>query len=115
MPRTNRPGYSENTLSAARRRLLEKIRVLQFGRIENLRVQEGEPVFSPATRVVKTEKLGTGRSANAHSDKALGTPELKAKMTDLLDLLDRVGTGIIDRIDVRDGLPDRVEVQEVAA
>src|SRR5262249_22086525 len=109
----NRSEPSDITLSPARRRLLEIIRGLQFGRVEDLHVQAGEPVFNPAPRFVRSQKFGVAREALG--EQKLGTPRLKEQMTDLLALLDQVGTGVIRSIIVTDGLPLVAEVQEAMA
>jgi hypothetical protein len=42
---------TKSSLTPARRRLVERLQQLNFGRIEGLLVRGGEPVFGPSTRI----------------------------------------------------------------
>ena len=46
------------SLPPARRRLLTLMQELNFGWIENLSVQDGDPVFDPPPTVVRQVKFG---------------------------------------------------------
>jgi len=48
-------------LSAAAKILVSTMRRFQFGRFEDLRVQDGEPVFSPVPRLVRVAKAFSPR------------------------------------------------------
>lgn len=93
-------------LTPGQRRLVEAMRRLGFGRIENLIVQHGEPVFDVGTRVRRERKFGSSdsppRTSNAPHE------ALKAEVVELLDELALIGDGIVDAIDVRHGLPFRL-------
>ena len=52
MPRTTRD------LTAAERFLLQIMRENQFGRVENLRVQAGQPLLDRGVKVVRVARLG---------------------------------------------------------
>jgi hypothetical protein len=49
---------TKSSLTPARCRLVERLQQLNFGRVEGLLVRGGEPVFGPATRVVREIKFG---------------------------------------------------------
>ena len=46
-------------LSPGTQRLVLLMRHMGYGRIENLRLQGGDPLFSPPPRVIRKKKLGT--------------------------------------------------------
>jgi hypothetical protein len=96
-------------LSPARRRLLDLIREIGFGRIEGLIVRSAEPVFAPAPRVLREVSFREYPHVKAlprHEDFAL-----KRQMIGLLEELDRIGDGRIDQMEVQNGLPFRIRVE----
>jgi len=54
------PGSEPNTrrLSEGRRRLLEEMRDVGYGRIEHVVVRDGEPVFDPPPRRLRVHLFG---------------------------------------------------------
>ncbi len=96
-------------LSGARRRLVELMQDIYFGRIERLVVRGGEPVFDPSPRVVREIKIG---GDNALDSERCGTDFLlKSQVRQFFLELLRVGDGVIERIEVKHGLPFRVIVE----
>ena len=57
-----RAEQRKRDLSPGRQRLVELMQQIQFGRIHDLPVRGGEPVFEPPPRAVKTVKIA-GRNA----------------------------------------------------
>ena len=53
-----RPVPSKASLSPPRRRLIELMQQINFGRIESLLVRNGEPAFDPAPVVIREVKFG---------------------------------------------------------
>ena len=49
---------TKSSLSDSHRRLVELMQRLNFGRIQNLVVRDGEPVFDPAPKVIQKVKIG---------------------------------------------------------
>ena len=49
---------AKSSLSDPQRRLVELMQTLNFGRIEDLIIRGGEPVFDPAPRVIQKVKIG---------------------------------------------------------
>ena len=49
---------TKSSLSEPQRQLIELMQRLNFGRIEALHVQDGEPMFDPAPRIVQKVKIG---------------------------------------------------------
>jgi hypothetical protein len=103
---------SKASLSPARRRLLESLQQLYFGRIENLVIEDGQPIFDPMPRVVREHKFG---GENGPSPKSAAADFLlKAQVVELFALFDELRDGILDVLEVKHGLPFRVFVVEVA-
>ena len=107
------PQHSETTyrttrdLTAAQRRLLQIMHELQFGRVENMRVQAGQPVLDASLKIVRVVRLG-GEGRTTHFP--IGDEfELKQAVRDLFDELARLHNGIIVRLEFRHGLPSLLE------
>ena len=86
-------------LSAPRQALVRLCQRINFGRIEDLELRGGEPVFSPAPQVFIDVRLDW-------EDFAI--PE---EMRRLLARLDAIQDGNIERIEVRAGIPRRLIVE----
>jgi hypothetical protein len=84
-------------------RLLQKI---SFGRIENIEVVDGQPCFGPTVRVVRSVAVSSKPGAIARPDDFV----LKRQVQDLIAEIRNSGTATIYRIDVRFGLPVRLEL-----
>ena len=98
-------------LSASRQALVRLLQSVNFGFIEGLEVRGGEPMFSPAPSVVvevKLDALNDPRPEAHSADFALRT-----ELTRLLEQLDLLGDGSIDRIDVRYGVPRRALIERL--
>jgi len=100
-------------LSAARRRLLETISKLNFGRIENLVIQNGQPVFDPPPSILRDVKFGAENGPHAKS--ALSDFSLKSRLLDLFSQLDALESGVVRSLEVKHGLPFSMIVEERAA
>src|SRR5438128_2216877 len=95
-----------HSLPPSGRTLVELMRRLHYGQVQDLHVRGGQPVFDPAPRLVRDIKLVS---------ETLPRPEagqqdylLKEQVLELLRYLERVRDGVIDAIEVKDGLPFRV-------
>jgi hypothetical protein len=99
---------SKASLSEPRRYLVELMQQLNFGRIENLTVRSGEPVLAPPPRVVHEHKFGGDNGPRP--EHAAEDFLLKAQVVDLLRFLDRFGDGTIALVEVKHGLPFKLEV-----
>ena len=104
---------TKSTLSRPRIQLIEFMRHLGFGTIEHLVVRHGEPVFDPAPKVIRETKFGV---VNGPRQKAsLEDFALKAQVRELLDHLSSLGNATIRRLEVKHGLPFRMEVEGLNA
>ncbi|MCX7428990.1 MAG: hypothetical protein NTW96_25610 [Planctomycetia bacterium] len=101
------------SLSPARRRLLELLQQVNFGRIDCLAIVGGDPVFDPPPRLVREIKFGGENGPRPE----LGSPDflLKSQVVELLAFLDEFQNGTVDVLEVKHGLPFRVIVTEVPA
>ncbi len=90
------------------RRLLRRMWQLGYGTIHRLHVRDGEPVFDPSPRIVRTIRLGQACSGRPGCDDFA----LKREQQALVRLLAELGTGVIDLIKVHDGLPVGLEIHE---
>jgi hypothetical protein len=87
---------------------------LHFGRISNLRVEAGMPVFDRDTTVVRTVKFG-GRNGPRAEWGSRGDFLLRDAHIELVELVRRVGDGVLRRLEVANGLPLLTEVEESAS
>jgi hypothetical protein len=101
---------TKRSLSPARQRLVELMQEVNFGRIEGLRVVDGDPVLEPAPRVLRDFLLGKANAPNA----ARGRDDfaLKEPVIELFDLLDRERSVQVESLVVQNGLPVRVTVAD---
>jgi len=104
---------TKSSLSHSRAQLVERMQRLGFGTIENLTIRDGEPVLDPPPRVIRDAKLG-GESGPCPGGKP-GDFALKAQVLDLLTRLDRIGNGTIRCLEVKHGLPFRMQWEETTA
>jgi hypothetical protein len=100
-------------LSEPRRRLVELMQALNFGRVENLPVRDGEPVLDPLPRRVREVKFASENGPRP--ERAAAAFLLKAQVIELFQLLDELRDGVIQVIEVKHGLPFRVLVAECDA
>lgn len=100
-------------LSPGRQRLILLCQQLNFGRVCELRIENGEPLFEPPPSVVHDWKLDGDCGSRAEitfSDFAL-----KQQHQRLLEAIDAVGDGMLDEIHIRSGLPCRLIFSRKAA
>lgn len=96
-------------LSPSRQRLVRLMQQVNFGRIESLLVVRGDPVFKPAPRTIQAIKLGGDNGPRQES--ALRDFRLAAEVLDMLERLNQLDDGRIERLDVRHGLPFFMEIE----
>lgn len=99
-------------LSEPRRRLVEVMQQMCFGRIDGLTVRAGEPVFDPRPRLIRDIKLGGDTLPQPESNS--GDFALKIQVVELLDHLTEIQDGIVQSIEVKHGLPFRLMVEHMA-
>ena len=104
---------TKSSLSHPQRRLVELMQTINFGRIEDLRVRAGDPLFDPPPRVVQTLKMGGDTCARPEI--ACQDFWLKNQIIEMFQAFVRVGDGKVLVIEVKHGLPFLVEVEHSPA
>jgi hypothetical protein len=94
-------------LTPAQLLLLRIMSEHRFGRLENLPIQDGQPVLDRGVKVVRVARLGgnSGGTTVPSTDEF----ELKQAVCDLFDELARLRYGEIVRLEFRHGLPFLLE------
>ena len=96
-------------LTPAQRGLVQLMRQHQFGRIENLRVEAGQPILCPDTKIVRVARING--SGDIPEVSIQGELELKPAVLDLLGQLERLSSAVVLRLEFRHGLPCLLETE----
>jgi hypothetical protein len=99
-------------LSVARQRLIRLLQNTNFGKIESLAFEGGEPVFEKSVRRQREVKFGSENGSRAED--CLTDFELKQQVLELFDFFDEKRDGVIELLEVRNGLPFRMVIVECA-
>jgi hypothetical protein len=93
-------------LSPARQRLLRLFQTLNFGRVEELEIRNGEPAFSPAPRVFVELKLDAddGPRPESHMNRF----PLRSQVARFFDRIGSLNHGTVELIEIRHGMPFRM-------
>ena len=104
-------ALSKQSVSPARRQLVELMQRVNFGRIEGLVVRDGDPVFDDRSppRVVLEVKFGGDNGPRPES--SIADFSLKTQVADLFAHLNRLGNGRIEALTVKHGLPFGMHVE----
>lgn len=100
-------------LGPDRRWLIHLMQQINFGRIENLRIRNGDPMHDPLPRIVREVKFAGDNTPRSEAE--IGDFTLKRQVQDLLIQLDQIGDGVIDVLVVKHGLPFSMQVAENAS
>jgi hypothetical protein len=100
---------NKSDLCEPERQLVDLLRDLDFGRIQELQIRDDKPVLDPPPRVIAT--LSMKAESFAPEEARLGDFALKQPVVLLLLLIRQIGEGKILIIEVRHGLPVSVEVE----
>jgi len=102
---------TKSSLSPAQRQLVELMQVLNFGRIQGLRLRDGQPSFAPPPRVIQKLKMGgdNGPRPEACSEDF----RLKHQTIEMLETMGRLTQSEVLAIEVKNGLPFSIEIEKV--
>lgn len=100
-------------LSPAWQRLLRLFQTINFGRIEELEIRNGEPVFSPEPRVFLELKLDA--ADGPRPERRLDRFELRSQVERFIGQVARIKDGTVERVEVRHGLPFRMVIEAMPA
>lgn len=98
----------KQNLSPSRQRLIELMQETHFGRIENLVVRNGEPVFEPAPRVIRD--IVFTKDNGAHPARAKEDFALKDQHQQLFQFFEHECSMTIDTLIIQHGLPVRMSL-----
>lgn len=98
----------KSSLTPACRRLIEVLQTVNYGRVEDLRVAGGEPVFDPPPRVVRDVLLD--RDADPRPEVANDDFVLRREVAALLRHVAEAAAGTTMTITVQAGLPVRLQI-----
>ena len=101
------------SLSPARRRLIEIFQQVNFGRLEPIVIEDGEPLFQPVPRIVREIKLGGENGPR--QELSMADFMLKSQIVELFTYFDKLQNGTIDVLEIKHGLPFRMIVEDKAA
>jgi hypothetical protein len=104
---SHRTPRTTEHLTAAQRALVQVMRDWQFGRIENMRVEGGQPILGGGAKLVRVQRLDADRQRT----QALREAEwqLKQEIRSLFEELTRLQDCLIVRLGFRHGLPVQLE------
>jgi hypothetical protein len=106
-------NIAKGSLPPAGQRLVEMMQRLHFGQVLGLLIRNGQPDFDPPPRLIRDRKLGSEpapRTTSPHEDFLL-----KQQVQDLFAYFKQIGDGVIDLIEVKHGLPFRLQHTEPPA
>ncbi|VBB48467.1 conserved hypothetical protein [uncultured Desulfatiglans sp.] len=104
---------SKAHLTPPKRRLIELMQDINFGRITNIPVRDGEPELTPETVIEREIKLGgqSGPRPERDQDDFI----LKQEVVALLEHLAQMGSGKVCLLEIKHGLPFLMRIEERAA
>ena len=100
-------------LTPAKQRLLRLFQAINFGRVEELEIREGEPEFSPAPRVFVELKLDANDGPRPES--RLDRFPLRSQVARFFTQIARLNDGTVELVEVRHGLPFRMVIEAMPA
>jgi hypothetical protein len=98
-----------SSLPAQHQRLVRLMQEIDFGRIENLQVRDGLPVFDPPPRAVTDLKFGAENGP--HSQITNSEFALKQPVIELVAHMTRMGRGVVELLLIRHGVPFSMSVE----
>jgi hypothetical protein len=102
-------SITKSVLSEPQSRLVELLQRLNFGRVEELHIRNGEPVFDPAPRII--QKLKMGGENGPRPEAALQDFLLKHQTIEMLQAIADLGDGKILAIECKNGLCFSLEIE----
>src|SRR5260370_17374538 len=83
----------------------------QFGGMENLGIEAGQPILGPDTKIVRVARISGAAHEPEFSVQNEDEFELKAAVWDLLGQFKRLNSGTVLRLEFRRGLPCLLETE----
>jgi len=101
---------TKSALSIPRKTLLELMQRINFGVIEKLAIRGGEPILNPPPRIVRDVKFCS--EGDSRPESHLSDFILKAQVLELFRVFDRRRNGTIHCLEIKHGLPFRMQIEE---
>lgn len=101
---------NKSQCTVSQQRLVEMMQKINFGTIESVTVASGEPLLDPPPKVTREVKFGAENGTRPEA--SFADFVLKAQVLELFDSITELQGGVIERIEVRHGLPFRMIVRE---
>jgi hypothetical protein len=98
-----------SVLNEARQHLVRLMQRIRYGRIRNLRVEYGDPVWDQPPEIVRDLMVGKTEEPIRPVSENFA---LKQKVVELFELFDERQAIEIEQIEVQDGLPFRITIRE---
>jgi len=93
-------------LSRARQAFVRTLQAVNFGELQDIRIQNGEPVFNGSASVVIDMKLD--KDEGLRPEIGLADFALNTEVFRMMTRLDELKNGAIQRLEVRAGIPHRL-------
>jgi hypothetical protein len=100
-------------LTIAQRWHLQIMSEYQFGRIENLRVERGQPAPDRRLSIIRATRFGS--KDDGRKVPMSGYQELKQEVWDLFDEIEQLQDGYVVRFEFKHGLPFHLETTAATA
>lgn len=100
----------KNDLSQPRQQLIDVMQQTNYGRIEGLKVHDGEPVFYPFPNVVQHVMFGKKNGPNELRGSDF---VLKQKVAEMFEMFDRKSTFCIQELYIENGLPVKMTIKNL--
>ena len=97
-------------LSPKRQTVIRLCQSINYGHIQNLKVEDQEPVLE-GTSVVATTDIRLDADDPGRGDLEVDDFVLREEVTRLIALFDRIQNATISKIEVRAGLPHRISLE----
>jgi len=101
---------TKSDLPRHRQWLVEEMQRVNFGRIEGLSIQAGQPVPNSQEKTVREIKIGGQNGPRPET--SVEDFQLKQEVLELFDRCDRLQNGVLDVLEIKHGLPFRLLVSE---
>ena len=102
-------GVLLSDLSAERQQLVTHMQQINYGRILHFLIRNGEPLFTPVTRIERSIRFGADNLARPDSD--LEDFALKDKVVEMFTAFDQISEARILRLEIKGGLPFDMTVE----
>ena len=100
---------TKSSLTPESAHLVELMQAINYGRIEDLVIRDGQPVFEPAPHIIQKVKIGADNGPRPEAGYI--DFRLKGGVIELLELFARLKDGEIRTIEIRCGLPVSAELE----